>query len=123
MREEVNPLKGRGHLKLTEAMHGDRGTEGGDVELLRQLRQGNEKALEEILRLYQAKIYGLGLRMLRDHQDAEEACQILDLSLPALKSRLHRARLFLRKELADYLVTGQPALRPDNPGKSDAKVS
>lgn len=35
----------------------------------------------------------------------EEACEVLDLSVAALKSRLHRARLFLRKELSDY-VTG-----------------
>jgi RNA polymerase sigma-70 factor (ECF subfamily) len=32
----------------------------------------------------------------------DEIRQILDLSLPAVKSRLHRARLFLRKELAAY---------------------
>lgn len=31
----------------------------------------------------------------------------LDLSLPAVKSRVHRARLFVRKELAEYL--GRPA--------------
>ncbi len=39
---------------------------------------------------------------------AEEARQILNLSLPALKTRLHRARLFLRKELADTLKQHQP---------------
>ncbi|MBI1992219.1 MAG: sigma-70 family RNA polymerase sigma factor [Candidatus Omnitrophica bacterium] len=35
---------------------------------------------------------------------AEEASQVLEISVAALKSRLHRARLFLRKQLADYVV-------------------
>ena len=33
----------------------------------------------------------------------EEAAQITDLSVAALKSRLHRARAFLRKELNEEL--------------------
>lgn len=32
----------------------------------------------------------------------EETAEMLELSVPAVKSRLHRARLFLRRELADY---------------------
>jgi RNA polymerase sigma-70 factor (ECF subfamily) len=42
--------------------------------------------------------------VLRDVEglSAEEASQMLDISVAALKSRLHRARLFLRKQLADY---------------------
>ncbi|MDA2918105.1 sigma-70 family RNA polymerase sigma factor [Desulfobacterota bacterium AH_259_B03_O07] len=32
----------------------------------------------------------------------EEISKILDLSVPAVKSRLHRARLFLRDRLSDY---------------------
>ena len=31
-----------------------------------------------------------------------EIAELLDLSLPAVKSRVHRARLFLRAKLADY---------------------
>lgn len=53
---------------------------------------------------------------------AQEVCEILHVSLPALKSRLHRARMFLRKRLAEYLIA-QPALTPQNPGKSNAEVS
>jgi len=53
---------------------------------------------------------------------AQEACEILNLSLPALKSRLHRARLFLRKKLADFAVTAQPVLKPQNLGKPDAEM-
>lgn len=41
---------------------------------------------------------------LRDVQgfSTEETAELLALSVPAVKSRLHRARLFLRRELADY---------------------
>jgi RNA polymerase sigma-70 factor, ECF subfamily len=53
---------------------------------------------------------------------AQEACEILSLSLPALKSRLLRARLFLRKKLADFAAAPQPVLKPENPGKSDAEM-
>lgn len=47
---------------------------------------------------------------------AEEACVVSGLSLPALKSRLHRARLFLRKQLAD-------AMAEHAPRRSDVPVS
>ena len=60
--------------------------------------------------------------VLRDIEglSAEEACEVLDLSVPALKSRLHRARLFLRKQLADYMMARHPALAPSNPRSRDA---
>ena len=43
--------------------------------------------------------------LLRDVEglSTEEAAQITDLSVPALKSRLHRARAYLRKELNEAL--------------------
>ena len=37
-------------------------------------------------------------------QSIEETAQILKLSIPAVKSRLRRARIFLREELNDYMV-------------------
>jgi RNA polymerase sigma-70 factor (ECF subfamily) len=42
--------------------------------------------------------------LLRDVEglSTEKACEILDLTVPAVKSRLHRARLFLRKKLSSY---------------------
>ncbi|PIQ83426.1 MAG: RNA polymerase subunit sigma [Candidatus Omnitrophica bacterium CG11_big_fil_rev_8_21_14_0_20_63_9] len=45
--------------------------------------------------------------VLRDVEglSAQEACEVLSLSEAALKSRLHRGRLFLRKQLADYAVS------------------
>lgn len=49
--------------------------------------------------------------VLRDAQgfSAEEAAEILNLGVPALKSRLHRGRLLLRKHLAGYVA--KPAAR------------
>ena len=42
--------------------------------------------------------------LLRDVEglSIDKDCEILDLTVPAVKSRLHRARLFLRKKLSDY---------------------
>jgi RNA polymerase sigma-70 factor, ECF subfamily len=44
-----------------------------------------------------------------------EIARALRLSLPNVKSRVHRARLFLRKRLTDYMVTvpGRPDGGPD----------
>lgn len=58
--------------------------------------------------------------VLRDIQglSAEEACEALQLSLPALKSRLHRARLFMRKQLTDYATSVKTARKAVNPGMS-----
>jgi RNA polymerase sigma-70 factor (ECF subfamily) len=37
----------------------------------------------------------------------EETAQILGLTVPAVKSRLHRARLYLREQLSQYLREGK----------------
>ncbi|HTR80612.1 MAG TPA: sigma-70 family RNA polymerase sigma factor, partial [Bacteroidota bacterium] len=44
--------------------------------------------------------------ILRDleNQTAEETAKILNLSVPAVKSRLRRARFFLHEELNDYMT-------------------
>ena len=44
--------------------------------------------------------------VLRDieNKTAEEAAKILRLSVPAVKSRLRRARVFLREQLNDYMI-------------------
>jgi len=43
--------------------------------------------------------------LLRDVEErsAEETAKILKLSVPAVKSRLHRARAFLRNQLDGYM--------------------
>lgn len=55
--------------------------------------------------------------VLRDVEglSAEETGHVLQISTAALKSRLHRARLFLRKELAEYTSKSQ-ALIPQQLG-------
>jgi RNA polymerase sigma-70 factor (ECF subfamily) len=37
-------------------------------------------------------------------QSAEETAKILKLSVPAMKSRLRRARIFLREQLNEYMT-------------------
>jgi RNA polymerase sigma-70 factor (ECF subfamily) len=39
----------------------------------------------------------------------DDTASVLGLSVPAVKSRLHRARLYLRERLSDYMVGGNAA--------------
>jgi len=57
-----------------------------------------ERAVEELPESYRVVFH------LRDIEGLsnEEASQILGISVPAIKSRLHRGRLFLRDRLSDY---------------------
>jgi RNA polymerase sigma-70 factor (ECF subfamily) len=65
----------------------------------------NKEAMEKV----EAAVYELSepyrvVFHLRDIEGLsnEETAEILGLSVPAVKSRLHRARLFLRDRLSDY---------------------
>lgn len=84
----------------------------------KELAQRLATAMDELPSDYRAVL------VLRDVEGlaAAEACDVLGLSLPALKSRLHRARLFLRKRLADYMTTGHPALTSSMPRSDDASL-
>jgi len=57
-----------------------------------------EKAIDELPEPYRIVFH------LRDIEGLsnEEVAKVLELSVPAVKSRLHRARLFLRDKLSDY---------------------
>ena len=57
-----------------------------------------EKAINELPESYRTVFH------LRDIEGLsnEEVANILEISIPAVKSRLHRARLFLRDKLSDY---------------------
>jgi RNA polymerase sigma-70 factor (ECF subfamily) len=57
-----------------------------------------EKAINELPESYRLVFH------LRDIEELsnEEVAGILGLSVPAIKSRLHRARLFLRDKLSEY---------------------
>jgi RNA polymerase sigma-70 factor (ECF subfamily) len=67
-----------------------------EAQLLRtDLREALEAAIGELPRPYRAVL------VLRDIEglSTEEVAEALDLSVPAVKTRLHRARLFLRQRL------------------------
>lgn len=83
-----------------------------DEEFVRkELLERIDKAILELPSDYRSVF------VLRDVEElsAEEAGQILGISVAALKSRLHRARLFLRKELADYMQAHYPNFKMVSP--------
>ncbi len=65
----------------------------------RELRDALQKAVEDLPPDYRSVV------VLRDLEGLsnEEVSKILNLTVPAVKSRLHRGRLELRKVLAEYL--------------------
>jgi RNA polymerase sigma-70 factor (ECF subfamily) len=67
----------------------------GAAAMAGELRAALEQSLDELPPQYRAVV------VLHDVEGLpnEEVAEILDLTLPAVKSRLHRARLFLRKRL------------------------
>ena len=85
----------RGHLAVDIA---DWSQQAGDPVLAREAGEVIEAAVEKLDEIYRTVF------ALRDVQgfSTEETAEILELSVPAVKSRLHRARLFLRRELAEY---------------------
>jgi DNA-directed RNA polymerase specialized sigma24 family protein len=82
-----------------------------DEELLEALRQHEPTAAERLVATYGDRAYRLATRITGNGQDAEEVVsnleivEVLGLSIPAVKSRVHRARLFLRKQLSDVMAT------------------
>jgi RNA polymerase sigma-70 factor (ECF subfamily) len=74
------------------------GTRHDSIPSKRELREVLQGAIDKLPEQYRSVF------ILRD-VDAlsnEEVAEILDLSVPAVKSRLHRSRLMLRKRLARY---------------------
>jgi RNA polymerase sigma-70 factor, ECF subfamily len=70
-----------------------------DEEILRgELRQRLTQAVRSLPAIYRAPVVLRDLRGL----STEEASSLLRLNLQTLKSRLHRGRLMLRRELADF---------------------
>jgi RNA polymerase sigma-70 factor (ECF subfamily) len=74
-------------------------SEDAEQALLRgELSQRMEAAIDKLPREYKIVL------VLRDVEglSAEETAQAVGLSVAAVKSRLHRARVFVRRELAEY---------------------
>ena len=64
-----------------------------DEELVRDAQAGDSIALEQILRRYEARIYQVGLRLLRHHHDAEDVTQqTLTILAKCLKQYRSQAR-------------------------------
>ncbi len=69
-----------------------------------ELTSQMEAAIDRLPRDYKIVL------VLRDVEgfSAEETAEMLKLSVPAVKSRLHRARVFVRRELATYFQDRSP---------------
>lgn len=78
-----------------------------DLALRAELRRVLEEAIAEMPAMYRTVL------LLRDVEELStaETAQILDLNPDAVKTRLHRARLFARKKLDHYLRTDGQASR------------
>ena len=79
-------------------------SEDAEGALLRgELSERMEAAIDKLPKEYKIVL------VLRDVEglSAEDTAQAVGLSVAAVKSRLHRARVFVRRELADYLTGGR----------------
>jgi RNA polymerase sigma-70 factor (ECF subfamily) len=101
-------------ISLTQFFDDETGADELEVPDERRLPDAEVLGLELSRRL-DAAIQGLPKKyrivlLLRDIEglSAKEVADILDMTVPAVKSRLHRARLFVRQELRPYL-TGKAA--------------
>jgi RNA polymerase sigma-70 factor, ECF subfamily len=94
--EDVMPIFAEnGHIAADVT---DWSEQASDPALQSEARTVIQAAIDQLDEKYQTVF------LLRDVEgfSSEDTAGILELSIPAVKSRLHRARLFLRRELADY---------------------
>ncbi|MGA7161640.1 MAG: sigma-70 family RNA polymerase sigma factor [Bacteroidota bacterium] len=94
--------------------HSEYAGDAAPLQALASLKQSpqDEMANKELRELLDRAILKLPMEqrivfVLRDveGQSAEETAKILKVSVPAVKSRLRRSRLFLRKQLQEYMET------------------
>jgi RNA polymerase sigma-70 factor, ECF subfamily len=76
-----------------------------DEVIARDLAERAEGFIDELPDTYRDAIWMVDIEEMKPADVAE----VLEISLPALKSRLHRARLFVRQKLAEA-ATSAPAL-------------
>ena len=89
-----------GQMEINEGVNA-KWTDSPAAELLnRELKEKIDESLYSLAEKYRVVF------VLRDVEgfNTEEVSKMLDISVPAIKSRLHRARLYLRKELAEYYL-------------------
>jgi RNA polymerase sigma-70 factor (ECF subfamily) len=106
-REVHAPLELLAERARTPAGAPERGPRPEQAALDRELRRQIERAVERLPEVYRDAF------VLSDVQGlaTAEVARALGLSLPAAKSRLHRARLRVRRALAPYVGEGQAAGR------------
>jgi len=91
-----------GQMEIKEGVDA-KWTDSPAEELLnRELKEKIDESLYSLDEKYRVVF------VLRDVEgfSSEKVSEMLDISVPAVKSRLHRARLYLRKELAEYYLNG-----------------
>jgi len=91
-----------GQMEIKEGVDA-KWTDSPAEELLnRELKEKIDESLYSLDEKYRVVF------VLRDVEgfSSEKVSKMLDISVPAVKSRLHRARLYLRKELAEYYLNG-----------------
>ena len=99
-------------LSLDSLIHED-GT-GSGYDILAWSDDPSDNVLRaELKRIIDAAILSLPYKYrlvfnLRETEgfNTEETSELLGISIPSVKTRLHRARLFLRKEISDYYKEG-----------------
>ncbi|GBC82056.1 ECF RNA polymerase sigma factor SigW [bacterium HR10] len=80
----------------------------------RLLRAELNARLEEAIAKLPTKYRSVLLLRDVEHLSTEETARALGLTPQAVKTRLHRARLFLREHLAPYLAAHRDTLAPDS---------
>lgn len=102
--EELMPVRshGDGQAKIQIA---DWSALPEDQTLRAEMKQALERAIAQLPEMYRAVV------LLRDVEElsTQETAQTLDLSEDVVKTRLHRARLALRKSLDQFLGSRRPA--------------
>jgi len=95
--ENYVPYDSKGTL-MGRIHHKDWSSRPDIVIYIKEALQILEKAVDELPEVYRVVFY------LRDIEglSTEEVSQVLEISVPAAKSRIHRARLYIRDKVSDY---------------------
>jgi len=95
--EDYVPYDGKGTL-MGRIHHKDWSSRPDIVIYIKEALEILEKAVDELPEVYRVVFY------LRDIEGLsnEEVSQVLEISVPAAKSRIHRARLYIRDKVSDY---------------------
>ncbi len=95
--EDYVPYDNKGTL-MGRMHHKDWSSRPDIVIYVKEALKILEKAVDELPEVYRVVFY------LRDIEGLtnEEVAEVLDISVPATKSRIHRSRLYIRDKVSDY---------------------